>query len=143
MSDTPVTPEQVEQNMAPGHAEVASLAEAPIIRAPHEYSAPPESATPADIPATVAEHAQAPELIRIGNQTFTDPQEAYAYAEKLEQEKAVLEAYNQGMTEVVGRTAPQQQVTQQDPEPEDNLDEFYADPAKFLRSRYNRDTISI
>lgn len=85
------------------------------------------------------EEQQQGESIVIGDQTFTNQQEAWAYAQKLQQDKDLTEARLQGLEEGMqgysAQAQPQQLVPE--PEPEDDFDEeqYYADPKGYLAKR--------
>jgi len=90
-----------------------------------ETEAVAEEVTPGD----AGQEAEAP--IKIGDQEFNDPKEAWKYAEGLEKERLANDSYRQGVQD----TMSQQPVTVQTQAPvkEDDFDEkFYADPKKYL-----------
>ena len=90
-----------------------------------EASAPNEAA-----PAEPVKPADEDEVIRIGDQEFKSAAEAIKYAERLENERLVSQAYNMGIKETLAATQPQEAP----PVVEDNFEErFYADPKAALK----------
>jgi hypothetical protein len=78
----------------------------------------------------VAPAAEAEEEIRIGDQVFKTQREAIKYAEKLEQDKLINEAYSSGVRETLRVNAPAPVA----PPEEDNFEEkFYANPKEALK----------
>lgn len=105
-----------EENEAPVEQEPAVEASAPI----ENEAAPVEPVKPAD----------EEEVIRIGDQEFKSAAEAIKYAERLENERLVAQAYNMGIKETLAATQPQEVP----PVVEDNFEErFYADPKAALK----------
>lgn len=74
--------------------------------------------------------APAPELIRIGDKEFTSQAEAIKYAESLEYERLVNEAYTQGVRDSAQVHAPAQATA---PEEDKFEERFYSDPKGTLR----------
>lgn len=90
------------------------VAEAAVVEEPPAAEPPPK--------------AESETLIRIGSQIFKTQAEAIAYAERLEEEKLVSEAYQSGI-----RDAIQSQVPAAPPPAEDNFEEeFYSNPKATL-----------
>ena len=97
------------------------------------------------IPARVSETKQSEqdakptegEKYRIGDKEFSTQKEALAYAQQLEADLQVSNAYQQGLRDSLSQQHPQQQnVT---PEPEAyNTDELYTNPNQFLDKFANR-----
>lgn len=99
-----------------------------------EAETTPEEATSAEteeeVEAAPVESEEEDE-IRIGDKTFKSQKEAIRYAQQLDLDKTVAEAYTQGIRDSLGTQNP---VPQAPPE-EDNFDEkFYADPKGTLAS---------
>jgi hypothetical protein len=70
-------------------------------------------------------------LIRIGDKEFKSTEEAIKYAESLEHDKLIAEAYNQGIRDTMTVAKP---AVAPEPEPEDNFEErFYTDPKGTLK----------
>ena len=107
-----------------------------VVGGPQNLAASPAEEIPAEgtevTPTPVAATpAEAP--IQIGNQTFATSQEAFAYAEKIEQESTQNDMYRQGVLDAQNQQQVPQNVT---PKAEENFEEaFYADPQKFLADR--------
>lgn len=77
-----------------------------------------------------APQEEEPELIKIGDQVFKNQSEAFAYAEKLEQEKLLAESYNQGVREALQASQKPVEAAPQ----EDNFEEqFYSNPKETLK----------
>lgn len=84
----------------------------------------------------VAEEKPEEPLIKIGNREFKSQEEAFKYAEELEEEKLRAELYSQGVKDAL------QSNRQAEPEPvveEENFEEkFYANPKEALAEVKNR-----
>jgi len=94
----------------------------------HEMSA--DSAEPAE------DEGEA--KIKIGDKEFKTQEEAFAYAQSLEQKTTLVEAqsnaYRQAVQDTMAAQAASQKVTQAPPEPEEDFDaKFYENPKEFLR----------
>lgn len=78
----------------------------------------------------VPEEAPAPqEKIQIGDQVFDSHEAAFKYAQKLENDRLISDAYNQGIREALAQTQPPPVA----PPEEDNFDEkFYSNPKQAL-----------
>lgn len=77
--------------------------------------------------------------IRIGNREFATSDEAWLYAQELEQEKIAADAFRQGV-EIAQRASPGNpapEVPQVDPD-EKFDEEFYANPKEYLKKRDER-----
>jgi hypothetical protein len=87
-----------------------------------------------ETPEEPAEEQAAPQTYRIGEKTFTSQDEALGYARELEAERAVLDAYQQGLRDSNSQGAPGgQNVTPQIPAaPELNTEELFTNPQAFL-----------
>lgn len=85
-----------------------------------------------DVGETAAEPVVEPEeLIKIGDKEFKTQAEAIKYAESLEYDKLVSQAYNEGVKDSLKVNAPQTPIT----EKEDNFEaRFYTDPKGTLKS---------
>lgn len=112
-----------------GEAELPSGA-APVVEPPVEEAAAPAEAAPVEeTPEAEAPKAEPETLIRIGSQVFKSQAEAIAYAERLEEEKLVSEAYQSGVRDAIQSQAPAASVAPQ----EDNFEEeFYSNPKATL-----------
>src|SRR3990167_9428070 len=73
----------------------------------------------------------ASEKYRIGDKEFTTQKEALAYAQQLEADLQVSNAYQQGLRDSLNQQQPQQQnvIPQEEPY---NTDELYTNPNQFL-----------
>lgn len=94
-----------------------------------------------DVEAAAPEAAPEPgRTYRIGEKTFTNQDEALAYAQTLEAERQVLDAYQQGLRDSASAAVPgAQNVTQPAPAaPELNTEELYTNPQEFLRKYGNQ-----
>jgi hypothetical protein len=70
---------------------------------------------------------------KIGSEIFDTQEEAFAYAERLEREKAEADAYNQGIRDTLSASSASG-ANAAAVEPEDNFEErFYADPKGTLK----------
>lgn len=77
-------------------------------------------------------------LIKIGDKTFKTEKEALKYAEQLEHEKLIADAYNQGIRDHIHATQP---PPAQAPQEEDNFEErFYTNPKATLKEIEDRAT---
>jgi len=74
------------------------------------------------------------EKYRIGDQEFATQKEALAYAQQLEADKQVSNAYQQGLRDALNQ-APQehQSVTPTENEDEDSTEELFTDPKNYLK----------
>lgn len=72
------------------------------------------------------------EVITIGGKQFTNPKDAWAYAEQLEQENNSLNAYTQGLRDG-GLSRGQAAQTEPVEEPLLTEDEYYVDPVKAVQ----------
>lgn len=113
---------------ANGQAEAEELPTgAAPIEAAAEESSSDSPAEEAPAPAPVEEEVE----IQIGDKVFKSEKEAIKYAQKLEEESRIQEAYNQGIRETlesVKRPEPQQAPA------EENFEEqFYSDPKGTLQ----------
>jgi hypothetical protein len=74
---------------------------------------------------------------KIGDRTFATQDEAFAYAQQLESELQVADAYRQGLRDAAPQTAQPDSVT---PAPQDDLDtdELYTNPKEFIQKLRNR-----
>ena len=80
-----------------------------------------------------APEAPAPAKVRIGGKEFATAEEAWTYAQELEQEKIAADAFRQGV-EAAAQAQPSNPAPQpQEPEQIDPL--FYTDPAAYFRKR--------
>lgn len=81
---------------------------------------------------------QQKELIKIGEREFETQEEAIKYAEQLESERLVAEAYNQGIRDHINATQAPAQVP---PQEEDKFEEeFYSNPKETLKKIEDRAT---
>jgi hypothetical protein len=88
-------------------------------------------------PAIAIEEKQPGPKIKIGAKTFTNQDEAMAYAEELERQVLTDEAFRQGI-EAASQIAPSNsnsQVTAATSEPDTVPDIYYTNPAAFLKQR--------
>jgi hypothetical protein len=77
--------------------------------------------------------------IRIGDKEFKTQEEAFAYAQSLEQKTTLVEAqsnaYRQAIQDTALAQANAQKVTQAPPEPEEDFDaKFYENPKEYLKT---------
>jgi len=105
---------------------------APIIAHAQEAESPEEGEAAAAEAAPAAEPAK----FRIGGKDFQTQEEAWAYAEQLEQEKIAADAFRQGV-EAASRQAPgNQPAAPAEPEAPREIDpEYYTDPAGYFAKR--------
>lgn len=91
-----------------------------------------EASAPQAEVSEVEETAPTPvvEEIRIGDKVFTSQAEAIKYAESLETEKLVNEAYNTGVKEALHARAP---IVETPPEEDKFEEKFYTDPKGTLK----------
>lgn len=80
---------------------------------------------------------------KIGDQSFRTAQEAFAYANSLVHDKAIVEAqanaYRQAVVDASVAQSGAQNVTQNVPQEEDNFEQrFYEDPKKYLAEMRNK-----
>lgn len=74
--------------------------------------------------------------VKIGGKEFASQAEAWAYAERLEQENLANDAYKQGIQDALNQSQQAQSVTQSVPEEDDSIfDELYTNPKEFLAKR--------
>lgn len=95
----------------------------------------PEDGDSAEDGETEAEAPRKEPKIKIGTREFENAEDAWAYAQELEQEKVAADAFRHGV-EVASKTAPgnTESVKQAEPEEDEHFDtEFYADPKGFLK----------
>lgn len=100
----------------------------PIEARAEDADAPEERPAAEETPAQVEEEET---LIRIGDQTFKTQAEAIAYAERLENEKLINEAYHSGIRETLAAT--QKTAPAAEPEEDKFDEEFYANPKETLK----------
>lgn len=78
------------------------------------------------------------ENYKIGEKSFKTQEEAFAYAQSLEQKTTLVEAqsnaYRQAVQDTMAAQAAGQKVTQAPPEPEEDFDaKFYENPKEYLK----------
>lgn len=112
------------RRQARGEASPADSAVAAVAVAAEEAPVVAAEETPA-----VVEEAE--EIIRIGDKEFKTQAEAIKYAESLESDKLVSEAYNQGMRDTLQQS--QAQVAPPPPEEDKFDEEFYTNPKEKLK----------
>jgi len=125
------TREDAKHTAVTGEGGSAELSDLPAGSDPVEVQAQ-DDAAPEDVveETEVKEDAEEETLIRIGDQTFKTQSEAIKYAETLEREKIVNEAYNEGIRETLRSQAPAHVPE----EVEDTFEEeFYANPKAKLK----------
>lgn len=146
-------PRSMKQDLAQAHAEARAAARGELPSGAAPLTEPP---APTEVEAKAKEFVEevkvavAPTLveeetlIRIGDKEFKTQSAAIKYAEQLEQEKLLAEAYNNGIRETLEATRPAQ--VQAAPA-EDNFDEqFYANPRETLakvRAEATQDALKI
>lgn len=115
---------------APAEPEVVEPA-APSAE-PIEAAAPAEAETP----APAAEPAEE-ELITIGDQKFKTKEEAFKYAESLQQKELMQSVYQQGVQEAIRALKPEAAA---EPAPEEDDTEYYVDPKAAIAKAEERAT---
>jgi hypothetical protein len=136
-SETNSTLQELAQFNAESKSKASNKAkddELPEGQAPLEAkSEEPELKEGSQAEAPIPEAAAAPEPdveeeIRIGDKTFKSQREAIKYAEQLEHDKLVNEAYTQGIRDAAKVVQPNQGVEQPKPEDDKFEERFYSDP---------------
>lgn len=130
--DNPTAPSDMMRDLSRAHAERSGevVEDLPVGETTVEASTTQEGAPLSETEVTPTQPQTQVEEIRIGDKVFTSQAEAIKYAESLETEKLVNEAYTKGIQEALSVKNP---VAEPPPEEDKFEEKFYTDPKGTLK----------